>query len=289
MNFSSVHSCAVTCHAVVQKQAFLGLYLLGGLGRFLTTTRSSAPQPIPPAISAADRAVPLCPTHSKCQLKGSLPGYETPSPAVCLSLISKTSWKMGRAHSSLWPNSRGEFQEAHPSHINSADRQVLKKLKTQTMSITKNTTLFHTVELVFLSASKNWRNQEQEAVWRRPDASAAYCLQKYINSKERRGWKEGHPKITAGLSAQPQRLSHLLTCWLSPTKQMLAKLLSIPGSSIIIWWHFKQTNNGESVHNLYLFSQAVSGIGVRPPGKEKRKRLPFIWVKKIEGSLVNLE
>lgn len=34
------------------------------------------------------------------------------------------------------------------------------------------------------------------------------------------------------------------------------------------------------MHNLYLFSQAVSGIGGRLSGNEKRKRLPFIWVKK---------
>lgn len=153
-----------------------------------------------------------------------------------------------------------------------------KKAKTQTMS-----TLFHTVELVFISASKNWRNQEQEAAWRRPDASAAYSLRKYINRKERRGWKEGHHKITAGLPAQPKRLSSLLTCWLSPTKQMLAKLLGIPGSSIIIWWHFKQTKNRESVHNLYLFSQAVSGIGGRPPREREKKEASFHLGQKDRG------
>lgn len=51
--------------------------------------------------------------------------------------------------------------------------------------------------------------------------------------KERRGWKEGHRKITAGPPDQPKVLSSLSTCWLTPTMQILAKLLGIPGSSII--------------------------------------------------------
>lgn len=52
------------------------------------------------------------------------------------------------------PAPRNESRGHIPSHLKSGDKQGFKNLKTQSLSITKNTMLFHALETVFLSVSK---------------------------------------------------------------------------------------------------------------------------------------
>lgn len=111
MNFSSVHSCAVTCHAVTRKASLSWLVFSRRVGQISDhMTRSFAPQPIPPALSAVARAVPVCPMQSKCELKGSLPRHTKP----CLSLVSKTGHeKWGELTALSDPAHLRQFQGAH--------------------------------------------------------------------------------------------------------------------------------------------------------------------------------
>lgn len=87
--------------------AFLGLYLVGGLGRFLTTWRAL----LPPSPSHQHyQLVPVCPMQSKCELKGSLPRHTKP----CLSLVSKTCHeKWGELIALSDPAHLRQFQGAH--------------------------------------------------------------------------------------------------------------------------------------------------------------------------------
>lgn len=111
MNFSSVHSCAVTCHAVTRKASLSWLVFSRRVGQISDhVTRSFAPQPIPPALSAVARAVPVCPMQSKCELEGSLPRHTKP----CLSLVSKTGHeKWGELTALSDPAHLRQFQGAH--------------------------------------------------------------------------------------------------------------------------------------------------------------------------------
>lgn len=187
---------------------------------------------------------------------------------------------MGRAHSSLWSSSPKTIPGATCPHI--------QNLLTGRHWKSWRPKLLPSPKVPCYSILWSWfssQPQRTEGTKSKKQPGGDQMLQLHTvykntlrGKKERRGWKEGHHKITAGLPAQPKGLSSLLTCWLAPTKQMLAKLLGIPGSSIIIWWQFQADQRWRE-----------SGIGGRPPEKEKRKRLPFIQVKKeIEGSQVHL-